>query len=104
MPPPEQIRAFISGYSFADNTPANSSQISNPTVHTAAGGTGTYADPVTVGVGHVATGTTSVLDWPAGTRFYLPNLRRYLIVEDTCGDGERPQDGPCHVGFPSDAT
>jgi hypothetical protein len=102
--PPAEIRAFLTGYSYVDNTPANSSRISNPVVHTSAGGTGTYDDPITAGVGHVRTGDTSVLDWPAGTRFYVPNLRRYLVVEDTCGDGERPQDGPCHVGYPAQAT
>ena len=44
------------------------------------------------------------MDWPAGTRFYIPNLRRYFIAEDTCGDGPSPQDGPCHVGYPQPAT
>jgi hypothetical protein len=29
---------------------------------------------------------------------YIPNVRRYFIVEDTCGDGPAPEDGPCHSG------
>lgn len=98
------IRAFITGYSYFDNTPPGSARISHPVLHSVAGGRGTYDDPITVAVGHVREGGVSVLDWPAGTRFYVPNLRRYLIVEDTCGDGERPQDGPCHTGYPAGST
>jgi hypothetical protein len=98
------IRAFLTGYSYFDNTPPGSVRISHPAVHTTAGGKGTYDDPVTVAVGHTISGGNDLLDWPAGSRFYVPNLRRYLIVEDTCGDGNTPQDGPCHVGYPSDAS
>jgi hypothetical protein len=98
------IRAYITGYSYFDNTPPGSAQVSHPVLHTVAGGEGTYDDPITVAVGHVRAGGEHILDWPPGTRFYVPNLRRYLIVEDTCGDGERPQDGPCHVGYPDEAT
>jgi hypothetical protein len=103
-PVEREIRAYLGGYSFADNTPENSAAIDHPVVHTTAGGSGTYDDPITVGVGHVGAGDDTVLDWPAGTRFYVPNLRRYLVVEDTCGDGDRPEDGPCHTGYPADAT
>ena len=60
-------------------------------------GTGTYEDPVTLAVGHDLSTGADVLDWPAGTRFYDPALRRYLGVEDTCGDGPAPQNGACHV-------
>jgi hypothetical protein len=98
------IRAFLTAYSYFDNTPPGSVRISHPAVHTTAGGKGTYDDPVTVAVGHTIDGGNDLLDWPAGTRFYVPNLRRYLIVEDTCGDGNTPQDGPCHVGYPNDAS
>ena len=45
-----------------------------------------------------------ILDYPAGTRFYIPNVRRYFIVEDTCGDGDTPQNGPCHTGYPKGTT
>jgi hypothetical protein len=98
------IRAFITGYSYFDNTPPGSAVVSHPVRHTMAGGQGTYDDPITVAVGHVRQDGDDILDWPAGTRFYVPNLRRYLIVEDTCGDGERPQEGPCHTGYPDEAT
>jgi len=100
----QTINAYVTGYSYFDNTPPGSADLSNPVLHDEAGGTGTYADPITVAVGHSITGGQDVLDWPEGTRFYLPNLRRYFIVEDTCGDGSTPQDGPCHTGYPSSAT
>lgn len=98
------ISAFITGYSYFDNTPPGSAQVSHPVLHAVAGGQGTYDDPITVAVGHVRQDGDHILDWPPGTRFYVPNLRRYLIVEDTCGDGDRPQDGPCHTGYPDEAT
>jgi hypothetical protein len=98
------IKAYITGYSYFDNTPPGSADISNPVLHQTAGGTGTYADPITVAVGHSISNGTDTLDWPAGTRFYIPNLHRYFIVEDTCGDGGKPQNGPCHKGYPSGAS
>jgi hypothetical protein len=39
------------------------------------------------------------MDFPAGTRFYFPSLQKYGIVEDLCGDGSNPQNGPCHSGY-----
>jgi hypothetical protein len=95
--------AYTTGYGWPDNTPPGGA-ISNPVIHSTAGGTGTYADPITLAVGHSITGSVDTLDIPAGTIFYIPNVRRYFIVEDTCGDGSTPQTGPCHVGFPSDTT
>jgi hypothetical protein len=97
-------KAYLTGYSYFDNTPPGSASISNPVLHAVAGGTGTYADPITLAVGHSLTGGRDILDWRAGARFYVPNLRRYFIVEDTCGDGPDPQAGPCHVGYPAAAT
>lgn len=91
--------AYITGYSYYDNTPPGSADISHPVIHSKAGGTGTYADPITLAVGHSLTGGKDTLDYPAGTKFYIPGLRRYVIVEDTCGDGGSPQNGPCHTGY-----
>ncbi|MGY1593237.1 hypothetical protein ACI79D_14780 [Geodermatophilus sp. SYSU D00708] len=99
-----QIQAYLTGYSYFDNTPAGSPRISHPKVHRTAGGSGTYDDPITVAVGHSKAGGGDTLDWAAGTRFYVPSIKRYLIVEDTCGDGDSPQDGACHTGFPSSAS
>ena len=90
--------AFTSAYTWYDNTPAGSATISHPILHKTAGGTGTYNDPITIAVGHSLATGKDVLDFPAGTRIYLPDVRRYFIVEDTCGDGDEPQGGPCHQG------
>lgn len=92
-------RAYVTGYSYWDNTPARSAAIARPVIHRKAGGTGTYSDPVTVAVGHVKRGGRSKMDFPAGTRFYFPDLQKYGIVEDLCGDGHSPQNGPCHSGY-----
>ncbi|MET8949171.1 hypothetical protein ABZX30_38130, partial [Streptomyces sp. NPDC004542] len=88
--------AFTTGYTWFDNTPRGSAQISDPVLHHQAGGTGTYADPITLAVGHSMADGKDTLDYPAGTRFYMPRVRRYFIVEDACGDGSSPQNGPCH--------
>lgn len=90
--------SYTTGYGWPDNTPAGNA-ISNPSIHTGAGGSGTYADPITLAVGHSIIGGKDILDYPAGTKFYVPNLRKYFIVEDTCGDGSSPQNGPCHTGY-----
>jgi hypothetical protein len=89
---------YLTGYSYWDNTPPGSAEISKPVIHRKAGGKGTYSDPITIAVGHVIIGNRQTLDYKASTRFYIPNLRKYVIVEDVCGDGRRPQDGPCHTG------
>lgn len=97
------MKVFVSGYGWHDNTPPGSAAISHPQIHKKAGGTGTYTNPITVAVGHSIIGGKDKLDFPAGTIFYIKGLKRYFIVEDTCGDGPRPQDGACHTGYPSRA-
>ncbi len=94
-----RFTAYITGYAFWDNTPPGSAEISKPVVHRKAGGTGSYEDPVTIAVGHVIENGRQTLDFPPGTRLYIERLRKYAIVEDVCGDGYRPQDGPCHTGY-----
>jgi hypothetical protein len=91
--------AYITGYSYWDNTPPGTAEISNPVIHAKAGGTGTFADPITLAVGHSIINGKDILDYPEGTKFYLPYLQKYVIVEDTCGDGNAPQNGPCHTGY-----
>ncbi len=93
-----RFTAYTTGYGWPDNTPPGS-DISDPVLHQVAGGTGTYGDPITVAVGHTISLGKDTLDYPKGTKFYIPNLRRYFIVEDTCGDGNTPQNGPCHTGY-----
>jgi hypothetical protein len=95
---------YTTAYTWHDNTPVGSAAISHPVLHQSAGGTGTYADPITIAVGHSLATGEDVLDFPAGTRIYLPDVRRYFIVEDTCGDGNDPQGGPCHQGVNAGGT
>lgn len=68
---------FTTGYTYWDNTPPGSAQIARPIVHDRAGGTGTWQDPITVAV------QAGRFDF--GTRFYLPELKKYFVVEDLCG-------------------
>ncbi len=93
-----QLSLYLTGYSYWDNTPRGSTAIAKPVIHRGAGGKGTYRDPITLAVGHVINGRRQTLDFPAGTRFYFPRIRKYAIVEDVCGDGHNPQNGPCHSG------
>ena len=93
-----RFRGYLTGYGYWDNTPPGSAEISKPVIHRKAGGKGTWRDPVTIAVGHVIEGGRQTLDFAPGTRFYIPRLQKYAIVEDVCGDGHRPQDGPCHTG------
>tara|TARA_R110000787_G_scaffold180356_1_gene292461 strand:- start:168 stop:701 length:534 start_codon:yes stop_codon:yes gene_type:complete len=98
-PKEQQMDVFLTGYSYWDNTPRASAAIARPVVHTQAAGIGTYDDPITLAVGHSIHFDRSFMDFPTGTRFYVPRLRKYAIVEDLCGDGNKPQHGPCHSGY-----
>jgi hypothetical protein len=93
----QQFEVYLTGYSWFDNTPRGSAAIAKPVIHRQAGGTGTYQDPITLAVGHSKRGGPK-MDFPAGTLFYFPRLRKYAIVEDLCGDGPRPENGACHIG------
>jgi hypothetical protein len=87
-----QLRIFLTGYSFHDNTPPMSAIVSHPILHRAAGGTGTYRDPITVAV----PGSGSTMKWKPGTRFYLPSVKRYVIVEDS-GASPAPRGVETHL-------
>lgn len=107
VPPPAGevgFDAYLTSYTYWDNTPPGSADIALPVLHSKAGGTGTYADPITIAVGHSITNGVDTPDYPKGTIFYIPNVRKYFIVEDLCGDGSKPQNGPCHTGFPAGAS
>jgi 3D (Asp-Asp-Asp) domain-containing protein len=67
----------ITFYGAADNDPPGSREIAYPNVmHGQAGGAGTFDDPITfaAGDGHFA----------PGTKIYVPDVRRYFILEDSC--------------------
>jgi hypothetical protein len=74
-------RFYVTLYGARDNTPPGSREIAYPTVHREAGGTGTYADPVTF--------ATSRVELPVGTLIYYPYLKRYFVMEDDCVDCDR---------------
>lgn len=77
----QRVSAWITGYSYWDNSPPGSATIARPVVHDRAGGTGTYDDPITIAVGHGRAGW----HYAPGTRIYLESLRKYAVVEDLCG-------------------
>jgi hypothetical protein len=86
------LRIWLTGYSFQDNTPPGSAIVSHPILHQRAGGTGTYEDPITVAV----PGSKDHMAIPPGTRFYLPSVRRYVIVEDS-GASPAPSGSDGHL-------
>jgi hypothetical protein len=68
-------------YGWPDNSPpgnaiAYPADGGYPTIHNAAGGTGTYADPITY--------ATDQAELPIGTIVYYSYLHRYFIMEDDC--------------------
>jgi len=85
----ERLAAYVTGYSYWDNTPPGSAAIARPVVHDQAGGTGTWDDPITVAVGRSGSGW----HFAPGTRIYLEGLRKYAVVEDLCGSCGRGRNG-----------
>lgn len=87
-PPPTETRftnSYVTGYTWWDNNPPGSAEVCCPVIHQQAGGSGTFADPITVAVDYAgSTGTT--MQFAPGTKFYIPNLRAYFIVEDRTGE------------------
>lgn len=94
-----RFEAFTTGYSDFDNTPGGSNATNLGGISGTTGGIGTYADPITLAVGGSIINGKEIDDYPYGTKFYVPNLRKYFEAEDFCGDGNNPQSGPCHTGF-----
>jgi hypothetical protein len=67
----------ITYYSAADNDPPGSRKIAYPGVlHGVAGGTGTFADPLTFAAGKGR--------FAPGTKVYVPEVQRYFVLEDRC--------------------
>lgn len=84
-------QAFLTLYGWWDNTPPGG-DIAYPQLHKTAGGTGTYADPITF-----ATYTGEV---KPGGRIFVPRVGKYFIMEDGCDEckadwtGKGPDGGP----------
>lgn len=69
------LTSYVTLYGWVDNSPPGNG-ISGGRIHSHAGGTGTYADPVTF--------ATAVAELPYGTRIYVPYMKKYFIHEDEC--------------------
>ncbi len=67
--------SYVTLYGWVDNSPPGNG-ISGGRIHSHAGGTGTYSDPVTF--------ATSTKELPYGTIVYYPYLKKYFIHEDEC--------------------
>jgi len=88
----KQLTIWLTGYSWQDNTPPGSSVVGEPVLHKQADGQGTFADPITVAV----PGHEGKMAWQPGTKFYLPTVRRYVIVEDS-GAAKQPAGTDTHL-------
>ena len=82
---------FLTFYGWYDNTPPGG-DISYPQIHDTAGGKGTFADPITF--------ATSTAELKAGTKVWVPRVKKYFIMEDGCDEcsadwsGHGPNGGP----------
>lgn len=78
---PVTSKVYITWYGWPDNDPPGNA-IAYPknggfhARHNAAGGTGTYTDPITL--------ASDNREIPVGTRVYVPFVKRYFIMEDQC--------------------
>ena len=72
---PKYVRHDVTFYGWADNSPPGAG-IRYPSIHTKAGGVGTYDDPVTF--------ATDATEWAPGTRLYVPLIEKYVVMEDSC--------------------
>ena len=91
-----RFEAYNTLYASYDNTPKGSTETDLGGHTGTAGGTGTYADPVTLAVGGSIINGKEIDDYAYGTKFYIPAFRKYFIATDFCGDGNAPQNEPCH--------
>ncbi len=71
------VQAFMTLYGYVDNSPPGT-DIAHPCLHRGAGGTGTYADPITF--------ATDVSELPWCEIIYVPYMERYFIHEDECSE------------------
>jgi 3D (Asp-Asp-Asp) domain-containing protein len=72
----------VTFYGWDDNSPPGNAIAypkcaGYPTIHDAAGGTGTYADPITF--------ATDKDEIAIGSIVYAPFIEKYLVMEDDCG-------------------
>ena len=84
-------QTFLTFYGWYDNTPPGN-DISFPKLHSGAGGKGTFADPITF--------ATAKAELAPGTKVWVPRVKKYFIMEDSCQEcgedwsGHGPNGGP----------
>jgi hypothetical protein len=82
---------YVTYYGWYDNSPPGG-DIAYPKKHSTAGGTGTYADPITF--------ASDTKELSAGTVIYYAPVKKYFIMEDDCTEcdedwtGHGPDGGP----------
>jgi hypothetical protein len=74
-PGPRPVKAFMTLYGYADNSPPGRA-IAHPCIHEVAGGTGSFEDPITF--------ATDVHEIGWCKKIYVPYMKRYFIHEDEC--------------------
>jgi hypothetical protein len=73
---PHVLKIYATYYGWYTNTPPGCAT-AYPTFRTGcAGGTGTYDDPITL--------ASDPAEFPVGTVFYYPNLKKYFVMGDYC--------------------
>ncbi|HTZ07604.1 MAG TPA: Ig domain-containing protein [Acidimicrobiales bacterium] len=72
---PSDVRAFMTLYGWADNSPPGP-DIAHGCIHATAGGVGSYTDPITF--------ATDVAELGWCVEIYVPYMQRYFIHEDEC--------------------
>jgi len=86
-----KMTARITNYSGDDTNPPSDlidwpANAGYPTVHNKVGGSGTFADPITVAINSKNGPNGDVPHGPftIGEKFYLPVLHLYFVAEDSC--------------------
>lgn len=74
---PTNVKAFMTLYGWADNSPPGPG-IAHPCLHSTAGGVGTFSNPVTFATDVNELGWCQVI--------YVPYMKRYFIHEDECSE------------------
>jgi hypothetical protein len=75
---------FVTLYGWPDNSPPGGA-IAYPGLHSTAGGTGTFSDPITF--------ATDRSEIAPGTKVYYSFLKRYFIMEDDCAQCDQDWTG-----------
>jgi hypothetical protein len=80
-------KVAVTFFAAWDNSPHNSTAIAHPVLHSRAGGTGSFKDPLTFA------SPDGPGAYPWGTKIYATEVRKYFIREDSCGKSWTAPDG-----------